>query len=212
MGDRAAAGRRSSPPAPARAHGRRARSSRSATRSSRSFRSRTRRRANSRDARLFPKRHMDSGAGFRTGQLEHSFRSGESVLDAVDLVFEDIGPSVTSDSAGGHSAAHRAARCAAGRGRDLGHDQAGEARADRRLGRALRHGERDQPARAAGAPHRPHRAAADRCARAGRSRPPAGALRRRHGAGAPARLAVRGDHSRAEERTASRSPAPIGWC
>ena len=38
---------------------------------------------------------------FEYRQLEHSFRSCESVLSAVDLVFKDIGPSVTSDSQGG---------------------------------------------------------------------------------------------------------------
>ena len=35
---------------------------------------------------------------------------------------------------------------------------------------------------------------------------------RRAGPGAPARAAVRGDHPRAEECRASRSPAPTGWC
>ena len=49
----------------------------------------------------FRKRHQDSGQAFEYRQLEHSFRSCESVLDAVDVVFKDIGPSVTSDSQGG---------------------------------------------------------------------------------------------------------------
>jgi ATP-dependent helicase/nuclease subunit A len=49
----------------------------------------------------FWRRHKDSGLGFEYRQLEHSFRSCESVLDAVDIVFKDIGQSVTSDSAGG---------------------------------------------------------------------------------------------------------------
>jgi ATP-dependent helicase/nuclease subunit A len=49
----------------------------------------------------FRKRHRDSGLDFEYRQLEHSFRSCESVLNAVDLVFKDIGPSVTSDSEGG---------------------------------------------------------------------------------------------------------------
>jgi len=49
----------------------------------------------------FWKRHRDSGLGFEYRQLEHSFRSCESVLSAVDIVFKDIGPSVTSDSQGG---------------------------------------------------------------------------------------------------------------
>jgi ATP-dependent helicase/nuclease subunit A len=49
----------------------------------------------------FWKRHKDSGLDFEYRQLEHSFRSCESVLGAVDIVFKDIGPSVTSDSQGG---------------------------------------------------------------------------------------------------------------
>jgi ATP-dependent helicase/nuclease subunit A len=49
----------------------------------------------------FRKRHQDSDLAFEYRQLEHSFRSCESVLNAVDLVFKDIAPSVTSDSAGG---------------------------------------------------------------------------------------------------------------
>ncbi len=49
----------------------------------------------------FWKRHNDSGLGFEYRQLEHSFRSCESVLGAVDIVFKDIGASVTSDSQGG---------------------------------------------------------------------------------------------------------------
>jgi ATP-dependent helicase/nuclease subunit A len=49
----------------------------------------------------FRKRHQDSGLTFEYRQLEHSFRSCESVLSAVDVVFKDIGPSVTSDSQGG---------------------------------------------------------------------------------------------------------------
>jgi ATP-dependent helicase/nuclease subunit A len=51
--------------------------------------------------RFFEKRHKDSGLIFEYRQLEHSFRSCENVLSAVDLVFKDIGPSVASDSQGG---------------------------------------------------------------------------------------------------------------
>src|SRR5580693_2021387 len=51
--------------------------------------------------KFFEKRHSDSGLTFEYRQLEHSFRSCEDVLGAVDLVFKDIGPSVTSDSQGG---------------------------------------------------------------------------------------------------------------
>ena len=49
----------------------------------------------------FRKKHEDSGLIFEYRQLEHSFRSGDSVLGAVDIVFRDIACSVTSDSQGG---------------------------------------------------------------------------------------------------------------
>ncbi len=49
----------------------------------------------------FRKRHEDSGLTFEYRQLEHSFRSCQSVLSAVDIVFKDIAGSVTSDSEGG---------------------------------------------------------------------------------------------------------------
>jgi ATP-dependent helicase/nuclease subunit A len=51
--------------------------------------------------KFFEKRHKESGLIFEYRQLEHSFRSCKNVLSAVDLVFKDIGPSVTSDSLGG---------------------------------------------------------------------------------------------------------------
>ena len=51
--------------------------------------------------RYFQKRHADSGLAFEFRQLEHSFRSCDSVLGAVDLVFKTIAPSITSDSQGG---------------------------------------------------------------------------------------------------------------
>ena len=116
--------------------------------------------------KYFQKRHEESELKFEYRQLEHSFRSCESVLNAVDIVFKDIAGSVTSDS----KAAYRLIlRCPMRRRacRNLGHHQAGEARADRRLGRAVRYGERSQPAGEACAPHCAHRAAADRRARAG---------------------------------------------
>jgi ATP-dependent helicase/nuclease subunit A len=50
---------------------------------------------------FFEKRHKDSDLKFEYRQLEHSFRSCESVLGAVDIVFKDIAASVTSDSQGG---------------------------------------------------------------------------------------------------------------
>jgi len=51
--------------------------------------------------KFFQKQHEDSELDFEYRQLEHSFRSCESVLGAVDIVFKDIAGSVTSDSAGG---------------------------------------------------------------------------------------------------------------
>jgi ATP-dependent helicase/nuclease subunit A len=50
--------------------------------------------------RYFERAHNDSNLGFAYRQLEHSFRSGENILRAVDLVFKDLAPSVTSDSGG----------------------------------------------------------------------------------------------------------------
>ena len=50
--------------------------------------------------RYFERAHAASELGFVPGRLEHSFRSGESILAAVDIVFKDIAPSVTSDQAG----------------------------------------------------------------------------------------------------------------
>jgi ATP-dependent helicase/nuclease subunit A len=49
----------------------------------------------------FRKKHEDGGLIFEYRQLEHSFRSCDSVLGAVDIVFKDIAGSVTSDSQGG---------------------------------------------------------------------------------------------------------------
>ena len=50
--------------------------------------------------RYFERAHAASGLAFTSGRLEHSFRSGESILAAVDMVFRDIAPSVTSDQTG----------------------------------------------------------------------------------------------------------------
>ena len=47
--------------------------------------------------RYFERAHSDIGLGFVPGRLEHSFRSGESILAAVDLAFAGIASSVTSD-------------------------------------------------------------------------------------------------------------------
>jgi ATP-dependent helicase/nuclease subunit A len=51
--------------------------------------------------KFFERRHTESELKFEYRQLEHSFRSCESVLGAVDIVFKDIAASVTSDFAGG---------------------------------------------------------------------------------------------------------------
>ncbi len=50
--------------------------------------------------RYFERAHSASGLAFLPGRLEHSFRSGVSILAAVDLVFAEIAGSVTSDSDG----------------------------------------------------------------------------------------------------------------
>jgi ATP-dependent helicase/nuclease subunit A len=50
--------------------------------------------------RIYERRHNDAGLEFRSVRFEHSFRSGDSVLGAVDAVFKDISQSVTSDSDG----------------------------------------------------------------------------------------------------------------
>ncbi len=49
----------------------------------------------------FRKKHEDSGLIFEYRKLEHSFRSCDSVLGAVDIVFKDIASSVTADFEGG---------------------------------------------------------------------------------------------------------------
>jgi ATP-dependent helicase/nuclease subunit A len=50
--------------------------------------------------RYFERAHSASGLAFLPGRLEHSFRSGVSILAAVDLVFAEIAGSATSDSDG----------------------------------------------------------------------------------------------------------------
>ena len=73
--------------------------------------------------RYFERAYVAAGLGFVPGRLEHSFRSGESILAAVDLVFRDIAGSVTSDR-DGFPAAYRVARCAARHGGNLAADRA----------------------------------------------------------------------------------------
>ena len=50
--------------------------------------------------RYFERIYLAAGLGFAPGRLEHSFRSGEIILAAVDLVFRNIAGSVTSDRDG----------------------------------------------------------------------------------------------------------------
>jgi len=50
--------------------------------------------------RYFERAYLAAGLGFAPGRLEHSFRSGEIILAAVDLVFRNIAGSVTSDRDG----------------------------------------------------------------------------------------------------------------
>ncbi len=52
--------------------------------------------------RYFERRHTSSGLDFVFRELKHSFRSGESILAAVDLVFKstDMAASVSSDAGG----------------------------------------------------------------------------------------------------------------
>ncbi len=48
----------------------------------------------------FQKAHEQSGLPFVVSKFEHSFRSGEAILGAVDAVFKNIAASVTSDGDG----------------------------------------------------------------------------------------------------------------
>ncbi len=50
--------------------------------------------------RHFERAHQGAGLEFVAREFKHSFRSGDSVLGAVDEVFKDIAASVSSDSAG----------------------------------------------------------------------------------------------------------------
>ncbi len=50
--------------------------------------------------RLFERRHKNAELGFVFREFKHSLRSGRNVLAAVDAVFKDIAPSVSSDSGG----------------------------------------------------------------------------------------------------------------
>ena len=109
--------------------------------------------------RHFERAHADAGLEFVFREFKHSFRSGENVLAAVDEVFKAQGH--RGERHRGYrrfSAAYCLARCAAEPGRDLGAGKARRAQRDRRLGCAVRHGERNQSAGEAGAADRAQRA------------------------------------------------------
>ena len=211
VGDHQAAGRRI-----LRRHGRarpsRARSSRSATRSSRSSRSRARRRASS------PRCGGTSSAAHRDGRAATSSRASSSTRSAPARTCSTrstrcsrratASPGLTTDAAGVplHERAARQPRPAWSKSVAAG--QAGREARDRGLGRAVRRAHETEPARCGS---RGRIASASWIAGTWRARR-ARRAGRRSGAGAPARRAVRGDHPRAEERRASRSPAPTGWC
>ena len=153
--------------------------------------------------KLFESMHKKADLGFVATEFKHSFRSGPNVLGAVDTVFArveayrgltaDLAPPVHESLPG-----RRAGPC-----RDMGHREAGHAGGHRRLGCAVRHTDLNQSGGEAGQSDRRTRQA---MAAAGEQ------ARRRAGAGAPPRAAVRGDHPRAEKTPVFRSPAPIGWC
>ena len=108
--------------------------------------------------RHFESAHKNADLGFAFRRFEHSFRSGESVLGAVDEVFKDklVAASVTSDADGfpPHIALPDAP---AKRRRNLGAGEAGRAAGNRRLGCAVRYSQRDQPPRKACAAASPAR-------------------------------------------------------
>ena len=156
--------------------------------------------------RHFKRAHEKSGQNFVVSKFEHSFRSGATILAAVDEVFKRQRHRAERHVGSGRlSAAHRAARYAAGHGRNLGAGETGRAQGDRRLGRAVRYRQRNQPAREAGTAHR-----AQMCGRMVDEG--TRALRRCSDPGAPARRIVRGDHPRARRARTCRSPAPTGSC
>ena len=140
-----------------RARARRARFSPSATRSSRSSRFRTRRpKQFARDAAAFRSAPIGTaGSILSLREFKHSFRSGESVLGAVDEVFkaQAIAASVTADADGfpPHIALPDAPPSVVEIWEPMKPD---ERKRDRRLGRAVRHRERDEPAGEARAAHR----------------------------------------------------------
>ena len=125
--------------------------------------------------RHFERAHKNGGLQFVFREFKHSFRSGESVLGAVDEVFKakHIAASVSSDADGfpPHIALPDAAPSLR---RDLGTGKTGRTARDRRLGCAVRSGERDEPPRKTCAKDRAHGARAGRrCAsRSARSAAP----------------------------------------
>ena len=163
VGDRRAGSPPSSPPAPVRAPSR-ARSSRSATRSSRSIRSRTPRRRNS------PKCGAISRARYRSSGRHSFVREFEAL---VPLGRQRAGRGRRGVQAQGHRAQrhlrsggfppHIALPDAPPGVVEIWEpEKPDERQGDRRLGRAVRYRQRDQPAREAGAAHRAPYRAADR--------------------------------------------------
>ena len=88
--------------------------------------------------RHFERAYRDGGLDFVAREFKHSFRSGASVLAAVDEVFKAAGHGGERHRRCGRlSAAHRAAGCAAEPRRNLGTGKARRAQGDRRLGCAV---------------------------------------------------------------------------
>ena len=140
---------------------------------------------------------------WRDVRLEHSFRSNDSVLTAVEHVFRAGRSSAASPRTTAGIPPHKAsARRRAGLRRDLGAGKAGREAGGRALGCTVRQDHGDEPARQARAEDRQGGAHLDRSqgTRRHRRRAPCRAAGRHPRAGAPARAAVRGDHPRAQER------------
>ena len=154
--------------------------------------------------REFAKQFDAPELGWRYLRFHHSFRSGEAVLGGVDRVFaaREIFASVTTDDAG--VPPHISLPDAAPGLVELWPLIAPAERSEIEGWDAPFDTESEQS---------PRVLLAQRIAKQVKLWMARGAeARRRAGAGAPARAAVRGDHPRAEECRASRSPAPTGWC
>ena len=109
--------------------------------------------------RRFQSAHANAGLDFVLRKFEHSFRSGDSVLGAVDEVFKasDIAASV-DDRHRRLPAAYRLPEAPPGMVEVWEPEKPDRAPRHRGLGRAVRHRERDEPARQTRAADRAHRA------------------------------------------------------